>query len=243
MKMAMAAASALMALSGAASAATVVHSYEFNGNAVTDSTGTLNGTMFGGATVAGGTLNLDGSNDYAQLSGKALDITQAYSVYVRFKTSGQNKGITEFVSQGSSGLPGFYLGTVGTSTRVTDYAAGGIGYDLPQDGAFHDILMTTGSGTTVYIDGNTVFTSATDFFGASNSGDDTKFGDQFYNYNEYFTGQIDRAKFFQGVATYAEATAAAVGGVPEPASWALMLGGFGMLGVASRRRRSIAVTA
>ncbi len=31
---------------------------------------------------------------------------------------------------------------------------------------------------------------------------------------------------------------AAVAGVPEPASWALMLGGFGFAGVAMRRRRS-----
>jgi len=32
------------------------------------------------------------------------------------------------------------------------------------------------------------------------------------------------------------------GGVPEPASWALMLGGFGMIGGAMRARRRIAVT-
>jgi hypothetical protein len=29
-----------------------------------------------------------------------------------------------------------------------------------------------------------------------------------------------------------------VGGVPEPASWALMIGGFGLAGVALRRRRA-----
>lgn len=32
-------------------------------------------------------------------------------------------------------------------------------------------------------------------------------------------------------------------GVPEPAAWALMLGGFGLLGAASRRRRSTTVFA
>jgi len=32
-----------------------------------------------------------------------------------------------------------------------------------------------------------------------------------------------------------------VGGVPEPASWMLMLGGFGFIGSAMRRRRGIAV--
>lgn len=33
------------------------------------------------------------------------------------------------------------------------------------------------------------------------------------------------------------------GGVPEPASWALMIGGFGLVGSAMRRRRAIALTA
>jgi hypothetical protein len=31
--------------------------------------------------------------------------------------------------------------------------------------------------------------------------------------------------------------------VPEPASWALMLGGFGLVGLAIRRRRPRAITA
>lgn len=37
--------------------------------------------------------------------------------------------------------------------------------------------------------------------------------------------------------------AAAPGAVPEPAAWALMLGGFGLVGAASRRRRAATVTA
>jgi hypothetical protein len=36
---------------------------------------------------------------------------------------------------------------------------------------------------------------------------------------------------------------ATAGGVPEPASWALMLGGFGLAGAALRRRRTVAVAA
>jgi hypothetical protein len=40
-----------------------------------------------------------------------------------------------------------------------------------------------------------------------------------------------------------EFTNATVGVVPEPASWALMIGGFGMAGAMLRRRRLVAITA
>ena len=38
------------------------------------------------------------------------------------------------------------------------------------------------------------------------------------------------------LANYARFTLADVGGVPEPATWAMMIGGFGMVGAAARRR-------
>ncbi len=44
---------------------------------------------------------------------------------------------------------------------------------------------------------------------------------------------------YQGFKTVAEVGA----GVPEPATWALMIGGFGMAGAALRRRRSATATA
>ncbi|QXQ08525.1 PEPxxWA-CTERM sorting domain-containing protein [Sphingosinicellaceae bacterium] len=39
------------------------------------------------------------------------------------------------------------------------------------------------------------------------------------------------------VAHYSESTADFLGFVPEPATWALMLGGFGFVGTALRRQR------
>ena len=38
-------------------------------------------------------------------------------------------------------------------------------------------------------------------------------------------------------------TGGAVGGVPEPASWAMMLVGFGIVGITARRRRTLQVVA
>jgi hypothetical protein len=59
-------------------------------------------------------------------------------------------------------------------------------------------------------------------------------GDSFF-VNISFTGPVDLNKFsFAGLWTDVGT------GVPEPATWALMLGGFGLAGVALRRRRTVA---
>ena len=58
-------------------------------------------------------------------------------------------------------------------------------------------------------------------------------GDKFF-VNVDFTGPVKLTEFsFAGLWTE-------VAGVPEPATWALMLGGFGLAGVALRRRRTVA---
>ena len=46
-----------------------------------------------------------------------------------------------------------------------------------------------------------------------------------------------------GAFTVTAAGSAPVGGVPEPAAWALMLAGFGLTGVVARRRRGTVVAA
>ena len=63
------------------------------------------------------------------------------------------------------------------------------------------------------------------------SGHTIDMNDQFF-VNVAFTGPVDTTHFsFAGLWTDRP-------GVPEPATWALMLGGFGLAGVALRRRRT-----
>jgi hypothetical protein len=230
---------ALFVVASAAPAATLTHAYEFT-SGVTDTVGGVNGTLYNGASVSGGKLLLDGIDDFTELSGKIIPTDGSdYSLLVRYSTSGlsQNYYYEEIVSQGSSGGPGFYLGYVGGDVRLTDHFAGGTGNALSQNGGFHDLLVTSGAGgTRLFIDGVSVYTTAT-YLSVGTSGSNTRFGNQFCCYTENFKGSLDSVRVFSGLATYAEATSGLASLVPEPASWAMMIGGFGMIGAAMRRWR------
>lgn len=227
-------------LSVPAAAAGLIHDYEFNGNAVIDSVGGVNGTLYGDAEVSGGALWLDGDGDYAQLSGAIFPSAATdFSVYFSYLGHNAQPGIyTEVVSQDGGS---FYIGSDPSGNiRVSD--AFGVGSAFPT-GA-HDFLMTnsTGTGTRLYIDGSLVFSSAGTVASYPGPGSVARFGRQYGGWSEFFQGGIDSVRVFEGVATYAEASATP-GAVPEPASWAMMLGGFGLAGMSlrsARRKRAFA---
>ena len=60
-----------------------------------------------------------------------------------------------------------------------------------------------------------------------------------------FTVRIDSAQewFMLTEVDFDGTLAPVVGGIPEPATWALLIGGFGAVGVAARRRRAATVAA
>ena len=75
------------------------------------------------------------------------------------------------------------------------------------------------------------YTSFNEVSFAAPSGSKISAGDKFF-VNVAFTGAVNMKKFsFAGLWDDA-------GAVPEPATWALMLSGFGLAGVALRRRRT-----
>lgn len=225
-----------------ASAATLQHLFTFDTDQ-NDQVGSATGTLVGGATVSGGVLNLDGIDDYLQMSFNLLptdgsDFTLAFQA---LNSRSSQSGIQEIVSQGTSGGPGFYVGNVNGEIRFTDQF-GGIGTPTPTDGQFHDFVVTSeaGVGTKLYLDGTEVFSAvATIMIGGITP---TRIGTQFNSgstpFDEYFQGQVDNVLVFDGAldaskidTVFSDVLTATV---PLPQSGLLLLGG--LVGFVSYRR-------
>lgn len=220
-------------LASAAPAATIIHDYEFDGSGVTDSVGGADGALYNGASVGGGYLTLDGVDDYVELAAIFPDQSTAFSVYVSFIDHAPQVSYREVVSQDGGS---FYFGQNADGRfRFTDsdYDAGGPFF--PNDGLAHDLLLTTNGSndSNLYLDGTLIFHKDGQLASSPGPGSRARFGRQYGPHGEYFQGRLDAVRVFSGVASYADAS----GAVPEPASWAMMLGGFFMVGAAVRRRR------
>jgi phage-related tail fiber protein len=212
-------AAALAAFSVPAAAADLVHDYEFNGNAVTDSVG-----------------GVDGDGDYAQLDSAIFPYAPSndFSLYIAFTGHSPQYNYTELVSQDGGS---FYLGQdPGGNIRIGDGALS-VPVAFPTGTGAHGMLLTSSaSGSHLYIDGSLVWSGGGYTSSYPNPGSITRFGRQYGPYGEYFQGDIDAIRLFIGTAAYAEASGS-VGVVPEPPSWAMMLAGFGLAGATLRSNR------
>jgi hypothetical protein len=154
--------------------------------------------------------------------------------------------------------PGKYLGNqLAAYGKTITYDTG----DASNDGVLYAALVLYGNGKAISIGhlppATTGFSNFT--FNLSETGFST-YGGGGYQLNN----PVDQATFksvlgdLTAIAFHADwhtgsdystldnvvlETAAPVGGVPEPAAWALMLTGFGLTGVAVRRRSSVTRTA
>lgn len=210
--------------------ATLLHQYNFNGS-VTDQVGTMNGTLVGGATAAGGSLTLNGSSAYAQLSGYAIPSGDFSITFDATIVAISTSNYAEMISQGSSGDPGFYIGITpgpNSSFRLGDSVSAST-VAAPTDGKQHsyELISSAANGTQFFIDGTQVFTSATQAT-APQSGTDTRIGNQFSPYSEFLDGSISNLSIYSGLPSAA---------VPEPSGLALLAGGVVLLTLLPRRRR------
>ena len=140
------------------------------------------------------------------------------------------------------GEPGLGLGSITFNPGDLSSGAG----DWANRFSFIFLEGVTGSidaGTTTFQDVTTGQTWLSQFVGGDKvvftapTGSRISAGDKFF-VNVGFTGAVDTDKFsFAGLWTdIAEA-------VPEPATWAMMIAGFGLVGVTLRRRRTVALAA
>jgi hypothetical protein len=228
----------LLSLSAAFVAnASLIHHYTFNGN-VDDQVliDSENGTLLGDATAIGGVLSLDGSGDYVQFGAHLVPFgTNTVALLVR--SFGPQATITELISQGASGGPGYYIGTDGgAGFRLTDqWGAPGIAFPAA-DGEWHRVALVYDGEYRVYVDGDLKGASGSKL-AAGNGGSDTRFGRQFSPYDEYFNGDLADVRIYNTALGASEVAALSnqLAAVPEPSS--MLLIGAGTVLLALRRRR------
>jgi hypothetical protein len=227
----------------------LIHEYTFDGN-VNDQVGLADGTLHGDATAVGGTLTLDGNADWVSFNQNLIPFGGEFSVMLSAQFTWGNT--QEFLSQGNSGGPGFYIGPYGSEMRVGDNygwtavpsfngSCGGActGVEAPADNLWHDYAVTvsnTGTSYTgaFYIDG---ILRATKSNYVMNGGSAlTVLGAQFGGGSETLNGGIRDLQIYDNALSAAQV--AAYGAAPEPGTIVLLGGALIGAGLISRRKRS-----
>ncbi len=221
-----AAAGATIIFSSAAHAG-LIHEYNFsNSSGVIDTVGNANGTLINGASISGGTLNLNSANsEYVQFNSYLVPTGNAYSIEITASGTLSSSAYSEMISQGSSGGPGLYIGTTPSGAIRLGDTLGTTGVVFPTTGLNTFLFSSSVSGgSDLWINGSLAFQSATyASFGAG--GTDTRLGAQFGSFGEYFNGAMSSVLIFDTAVTPATAT----GSVPEPSTWAMVLAGLASL--------------
>jgi len=259
---------AALALLGTQAQAVVapIHLWTFNDGTAKDQVGTLNGTVYGNSSISGGQLSLPGTTDgsgtrsYMGTATENITLTAMTLVsWVSLGTLNQGGGTALSIVNNAQQFNGIDYGEITAQqwANGSDYGNRSTGNDggaLATDTAKHMMAITyAANGTiTMYKDGaqyGNVYTFAP-----------FTFTDEHYlvglrhdaGGNAMLTGSVDTA------AVYAQALSASdistlyaagangtltAGAVPEPATWGLMILGFGGIGAALRLRRRETITA
>jgi len=217
------AAFAALAVSASASAATFQISADHL--ATTDYTVTLGGTVFG---VSPPYTNVYESPEILTVSidgGPPVDL-MAFCVDIFHQFSSSTPPVTyvsNLVTTDSDGV------LSGTGHALTGVISGEIAY------LAHLALSNTSAEDLAGIQGAIWLT---EYDGLTLSGGSSKVGHYVDLANAWGAAHPDSKGFAHGIVAVNGATQAFIVGVPEPATWAMMIGGFGLAGGALRRRRA-----
>jgi len=216
----------------------------FAGLAYDNATGTLygiggrdNANLFSISTTTGA-ATLIGSHGVNDLFGLEFDsstgtlygsqFSGGSGLYTLNTTTGAATAINAAMSRGIGGLA--YDSTRGELVGIED-----------GNGDLYAIDRTTGAQTLRY-DGDFVDDSGLAYDGDLDLFWDIDYQGRLFSYDPNAgyarTTRLSGLGTFDGLAYAGTGGAGPIGGVPEPASWALMISGFGLAGSALRRRRS-----
>jgi hypothetical protein len=129
-----------------------------------------------------------------------------------------------------AGCNGSFILSFGTTSVTDGNGVFGVGFEFANSGGFFDALVTFGDGATQLFDLGAAGFRPSTFWGLTS------------------TRQISSISFGPGGGTTQSGSfgidnltigSAPSGVVPEPAAWALMISGFGLVGAAARRRRTV----
>lgn len=142
-----------------------------------------------------------------------------------------------YIFADASGIPGGILASGSTTPAVTDsgfsWCCGGDAYKF----AFNIPVFNAAAGITYWLGihaGDPTNFNRDDVYWVSSTGNGSANGEESFGgtFNNWSDNGREHAFFLvNGVAA-----------VPEPATWLLMLAGFGMIGFVARRRQNVSVT-
>lgn len=228
----------LFVLVTAADAATLMHHYDFN-SGVTDVVGSANGTFIGGAGVSGGRLVLDGVNDYVQFDQAIVPTSGSYSVALFGLRATKEPWYTEMISQGWSGGPGFYIGSnLEDDIRVSDsWMNTGVPFGAVGKMTHYALTVDEATGVSTLYKNGWMVASVPFAITVGAGGDATRLGRQFSIEccAESFNGELADLRIYNGALTAKEV--AEIAGVPEPQTYAQMIGGLLLLVGLGRTRK------
>lgn len=195
----------------------LIHHYQFNTD-LNDIVGTANGT-FGGTNNAltDQVLAFGGVDGFVQFGSQIVPNTGSYSVSL-FVRSRSSAGFVEYISQGTSNAPGFYIGQSGTQLRVSDQWPL-TGEPAPAlDGLFHQVVLVVDSlanQSRLYVDGM-LRQTLSQRIATPATGTNTRLGRQFGTFGEFLDGDIDELRIYSGAIDGAQVAALYATGSSAP---------------------------